>query len=94
MEGDRERDLEWCLLPLYDPEWYEGELKLDRGDIDGDILLILESLGTDDDAPMFSAATRLALAVSYMVRSASTSLGLQFLEWNSVILDKRTSAMA
>ena len=84
MEGDGERDLERVrrLLPLYEgPEWYErGELKLEWGDIDGDILLedIVESLETDI-VPMFSAAMRLVLAVSCIVCKAFTSLGLQFL---------------
>ena len=93
MEGDRERDLgdlERYLLLLYEgPEWWEGgELKLEWGDIDGDILLedILESLPIDT-VLMVSAAERLVLAVSCNICRASLSFGLQCMVWNSLILD-------
>ena len=68
---------------------------MEWGDIDGDILLedILESLKLDT-MRMFSAAMRLVLAVSCIVCSASTSLGLQFLVWYSVILDNSISTVA
>ena len=96
MEGDRERDLgdlgdlDRYLLLLYEgPEWWEGgELMLEWGDIDGDILLedILESLPIDT-VLMVSAAERLVLAVSCNICRASLSLGLQCMVWNSLILD-------
>ena len=67
---------------------------MEWGDIEGDILLksLMESLPVDT-VLIFSAVQRLVLADSCNISNASLSLGLHFLEWNSVILDSIISTM-